>query len=1018
MMGETKKNAGICLFTILVVLLGTGGQALIGHPAPTPLAPIGHRAGSMEVWEDEFFTTEKIDPAFSQHIVVNTTSGTVALQGTYPAWTNPSFPRMKPITLTNSGTEAFEHYLVHLTIAYESEMQVDFDDLRFADPAGVLLPYYLMKKTNGVSATVLVDVPLVPVGSSVVYLFYGNPTVSSQSSFSSIFSWRERLHPDTMVSFKAAAEGAWDPDVEYGEGRFLVAWEERLGPEDIPVPLPHYERTIPGVIHGRSYNKDNGNPIPQNNSDIDISDPALATTFHAENPTVAFGAGNFFVVWEENPANQPLQRYEADVKGAIVTPDGQVDLRFTVCSYAGGQFNPQVAYDSMSDRFLVVWADARFGGSSYDVRGRLYTSSGFAIGAEFLIAYEVNYQGNPWVSGDGVGNFIIVYEDGPDAAIGPFSLYAYRYTWEGVRIGSRITIATGTDTLDHIFPAVSYNVNTEEFLVTWNDGDVSVDPNSLSSYDGNIWGKILSRVGVVLKDNYIIEAGTSYIRSVPVPFFESMFFVAYNGMISGVRDIYGRVISSDGTLMTTRKELTDGSSLNVDWCDLAAGEGRLYATWEDERDVLSDYADVFSYVWRPVQTIGSLNVSSTLGAEVELITTGQLMSVIIAPEEFREWRTCGMQTLLPPTTSISVDIMDDTGTVLLKADVQDGENISDVNVSAVRLRATFSRVAANVSPLLDLWNISAFVGKDIYPPVTTISLDPEEPNGNNSWYISPITVTFNVTDVDSDPENITTYYNINGFGTQVYDPQDPPVISSERPNNYIEFWSNDSVNEELPHHLLQGLKIDMTPPMITLYEPPYIISPGETTVNGSVTDFLSGSGIARVVITVNEETIYDEQYSGQSTVWFSWSFIADLGESYEIYVEAWDTAGSKIEDRRTVVCPDYGMYEPGYIYLFNTQKLGPLKILVTLGLSIAVNYDTLYVVLPDVTSAAASVKFTATQVFLKNEYVFWDENLTDGCSVDLLVPFGFYEIKASAYDEYGTLLQEYPIITKMLILLL
>ena len=157
-----------------------------------------------------------------------------------------------------------------------------------------------------------------------------------------------------------------------------------------------------------------------------------------------------------------------------------------------------------------------------------------------------------------------------------------------------------------------------------------------------------------------------------------------------------------------------------------------------------------------------------------------------------------------------------TGPIPLKEDVQDGENISDMTSTCVRLQATFTRVSPQSSPLLDKWNISAFVGKDIYPPVTEITLDPAEPNGNNGWYVSSVTASFTVSDVDTDPENITTYYDINGFGVEPYDPELPPVISSNRPNNFIEYWSNDSINEEFPHHRVEGIKIDTTVPMITL----------------------------------------------------------------------------------------------------------------------------------------------------------------------------------------------------------
>jgi hypothetical protein len=284
--------------------------------------------------------------------------------------------------------------------------------------------------------------------------------------------------------------------------------------------------------------------------------------------------------------------------------------------------------------------------------------------------------------------------------------------------------------------------------------------------------------------------------------------------------------------------------------------------------------------------------------------------------------------------------------------------------------------------------------------------------------VTPVIATFTVVDVDSDPENITTYYDINGFGVEVYDPDSPPMISSERPNNYIEYWSNDSINEETPHHRVEGIKIDTTAPMITLYKPSSLIPEGRVLINGTATEYTSGSGIDRVKIQLNEDVIYDSVFNGESRIWFEWNFTADRGEIYDIHVEVWDKAGNNIQERKTVLCPDYGIYDTGYIYWFNNPKIGPVQILVTLGLSIAVSNDTLFVILPGVTSDAASVKFVATQTFLKKEFTFLDTNLSDGCSANLLVPFGIYKIKAYVYDESNTQLEEYTIITKMLILLL
>jgi hypothetical protein len=1018
-MGENKTTLAFCILTMQLFFLASLGQGMLhasdGSDAQTPLNFAGDRSGSIEVWQDDFLNTSKIDQTLSNNIVVNMNAGTVSIANTYPAWIDPTFTRMKSITVVNNGQETFSEYDAKFTITYDSDMQPDFDDLRFTDVNGNQLSYYRLNRVNGVSCDVLVNIPNLSPGQTTLYLFYGNPSATNQSSFSSVFSWQDRSHPDTMVSFKAANEGAWDPDVIFGIDRFLVTWEERLGPEDIDLPLPNYERTIPCVIHGRTYDKNGANPIPDNNTDIDISVPG-DPSYHAENPCNAFGAGHYFVVWEENPANQPLYRYDADIKGAWLFPNGTVQMRFSICTATNGQFDPQIAYDSQSNRFLVVWADARNGYDDYDIRGRLYNHLGYPVGADFPIAYEANYQGDPWLCSDNEGHFFIVFEDGVDGALGPFNLYAYRYDSNGARIGSRITIATGSSTVDNIFPAVSYNPVSERYCVTWNDGDISVDPTSRESYNGNIWGKIYNKTGVVVKSNYIIEQGTSFIRSDSVPYFDSMFFVTYDGTISGNQDIYGRLIASNGTVMTNRQELSDGSSQNVDWNDLAVGDGGVFVTWEDERDIVSLYADVFEYVWQSDQTIGSANVSSSIGAEIPLILNAQLMSVSIQPEMFREWREFFFIDTRPPTCMITFDIMDENATMILKADVQYGQNLSDVNVSAVRLRGTFTRASAQTSPVLDKWNISAFVGKDIYAPITTITLTPAEPDGENDWYVSPVMATFQVSDVDSDPINITTYYDINGFGVEVYNPNDPPLISSERPNNYIEYWSNDSINEEFPHHRVEGIKIDTTAPTITLNKPSALVPPGNVLINGTVTDYTSGSGIDQVTIKLNNELIYDTMFQGEPRIWFEWNFTADRGETYDLFVESWDKAGNSIQERRTILCPDYGTYDTGYIYWFNNPKIGPVKLLLSMGLSIAVTRDTLYVILPGVSTDAMSVKFVATQEFLKKDLIFWDENLSDGCSADLLVPLGIYKIKAFSYDADDNQLQEFTIITKMLIL--
>ncbi len=200
-------------------------------------------------------------------------------------------------------------------------------------------------------------------------------------------------------------------------------------------------------------------------------------------------------------------------------------------------------------------------------------------------------------------------------------------------------------------------------------------------------------------------------------------------------------------------------------------------------------------------------------------------------------------------------------------------------------------------------------------------------------------------------------------------------------------------------------------------EPSDIVAPGVVPINGTVTEYASGSGIDRITIILGDETIFDETYDGESFIWIDWQFTAYLGEIYNLHVKAWDKAGLPNEARIAIQCPDRGIYETGYLYLFENPKI-PVSILDTYDLAVAVDNDKLYVILTEYHENASSVKFTATQLILENEFDCWDLNLSDWCSCELELTPGFYKIKAYVYDDADILLEEHIIILKMLVILI
>lgn len=89
------------------------------------------------------------------------------------------FTRRKPITITTGGTSTPVNYQVKLTITYESEMQADFDDIRFNTSDRDYIDYWIESYTAS-TATVWVELPdaITHPGSDTIMMYYGNSGLS------------------------------------------------------------------------------------------------------------------------------------------------------------------------------------------------------------------------------------------------------------------------------------------------------------------------------------------------------------------------------------------------------------------------------------------------------------------------------------------------------------------------------------------------------------------------------------------------------------------------------------------------------------------------------------------------------------------------------------------------------------------------------------------------------------------------------------------------------------------------
>lgn len=99
------------------------------------------------------------------------------------AW-DSDFGFRKSLTL-NASAENLTDYQVKKTIAYNVNMQADFDDLRFTTLDGTNIPYWVESYTASTSAVVWLKVPSITTTSGAqIWMYYGNSSVNSASSIS------------------------------------------------------------------------------------------------------------------------------------------------------------------------------------------------------------------------------------------------------------------------------------------------------------------------------------------------------------------------------------------------------------------------------------------------------------------------------------------------------------------------------------------------------------------------------------------------------------------------------------------------------------------------------------------------------------------------------------------------------------------------------------------------------------------------------------------------------------------
>ena len=260
---------------------------------------------------------------------------------------------------------------------------------------------------------------------------------------------------------------------------------------------------------------------------------------------------------------------------------------------------------------------------------------------------------------------------------------------------------------------------------------------------------------------------------------------------------------------------------------------------------------------------------------------------------------------------------------------------------------------------------------DVYPPVTAHSYD-------ELWHTTDFAINLTATDDFSGVNE--TFYRVNDGPVQNISISGQPIISSERANNTLEYWSLDNIGREEAYHLLAGIKLDKSSPTGSVVINNRTAYTNSTSVTLNLTAMDSVSGVYRV--RISNDGVWDtEPWEPLSS---SRAWIMTTGDGVKtVYFQIEDFAGLVSDTHNSsvvldMVCPS--IRTPLCDPQNNVQPSQPVK------------------VTANITDSGSQVKNAVLTFFINESTVGTESPMNLNCTS------GLYETTISGQDS-GTLVK-------------
>ncbi|MCU0280461.1 MAG: hypothetical protein MUE66_01220 [Acidimicrobiia bacterium] len=253
-------------------------------------------------------------------------------------------------------------------------------------------------------------------------------------------------------------------------------------------------------IYGRRVNAAG---VPQG-ADFRIS--GSGATGNESTPAIAWNSvrNQYLVVWADDRA------WTSAVHGRRLRADGaRLGEDFLIPASAWHHaLAPAVVYNATRNEYFVVWEDWR---NVFDIYGRRVRASGSPVGTDLRISAAGAEAFNPALAWDGVNNrYLVVWEDSRDEAGRGLDVYGARANGKATAVGIERRYSGSGAVKDDVDAAVAFSAASNRYLVVWEDH------RNFAQNETEIFGRRVAASGIASGDNFrVSDAGATIDKEGP-----------------------------------------------------------------------------------------------------------------------------------------------------------------------------------------------------------------------------------------------------------------------------------------------------------------------------------------------------------------------------------------------------------------------------------------------------------------------------------------------------------------------